>query len=102
MLRLKRKDIVIRKSVAVHEINTLANKYAFVASVFNSANTNIFRKIIFNFLRQKHNKARSKTIRRCIVTNRGRGTFRGFNVSRSKLRESLLQGEYVGYKKLSW
>jgi len=38
-------------------------------------------------------------VRRCILTNRSRGSIRPFNVARSKLRELLQFGILPGYKK---
>lgn len=39
---------------------------------------------------------------RCQLTGRPRGVFRRFNISRSKLREMVLNGEIPGVVKSSW
>ncbi|MCH9704979.1 MAG: 30S ribosomal protein S14 [Proteobacteria bacterium] len=39
---------------------------------------------------------------RCALTGRPRGVFRRFGISRSKLREMVLNGEVPGVLKSSW
>lgn len=39
---------------------------------------------------------------RCALTGRPRGVFRRFGISRSKLREMVLNGEIPGVVKSSW
>lgn len=39
---------------------------------------------------------------RCALTGRPRGVFRRFGISRSKLREMILNGEVPGVIKSSW
>ncbi|MBS0304402.1 MAG: 30S ribosomal protein S14 [Proteobacteria bacterium] len=39
---------------------------------------------------------------RCVVTGRGRGTFRKFGLSRNKIRELAFKGDIPGVVKASW
>ncbi len=48
------------------------------------------------------NSSISKMVNRCIVTNRGRGVYRPFNLSRHEIKRLALNGEIPGVKKASW
>jgi small subunit ribosomal protein S14 len=39
---------------------------------------------------------------RCVLTGRGRGTFRMFGLSRNKIRELAFKGDIPGVTKASW
>ena len=47
-------------------------------------------------------RIRNRIIRRCILTNRTRGTFQKFNISRIVLRDLMSFGIIPGYKKAVW
>lgn len=46
--------------------------------------------------------SKTKIVRRCILTNRGRSTTRPFNISRMVLRELLQFSILPGYQKAVW
>ena len=46
--------------------------------------------------------SKTKIVRRCILTNRGRSSTRPFNVSRMVLRELLQFSILPGYQKAVW
>ncbi len=48
------------------------------------------------------NSSISKMVNRCIVTNRGRGVYRPFNLSRHEIKRLAMNGELFGVKKASW
>ena len=46
--------------------------------------------------------SKTKIVRRCILTNRGRSSTRPFNISRMVLRELLQFSILPGYQKAVW
>jgi len=57
---------------------------------------------IYTLYRKVFLFSKTKITNRCILTNRGRGVIRSFNISRIKLRELLRFGFIPGYKKAVW
>lgn len=99
MLFRKIKDLKLRKKFQQNEIANTSVKFLFT-NYFNK-NKNINRCQDFLNLKQK-NYSKTKIVRRCILTNRSRGSIRPFNVSRVKLRELFQFGIIPGYKKSVW
>jgi len=48
------------------------------------------------------NISKTKVVRRCILTNRGRSCTRPYNISRMVLRELLQFSILPGYQKAVW
>jgi len=48
------------------------------------------------------NISKTKVVRRCILTNRGRACTRPYNISRMVLRELLQFSILPGYQKAVW
>lgn len=96
MLFKKIKDLKIRKEFKRNEVQNITLK--FVSTNFLAQNKDKIRCHSFSDLKQK-NFSKTKIVRRCILTNRSRGSLRPFNISRTKLRELLQFGIFPGYKK---
>lgn len=97
MLFKKVKDLNIRKQYKKNENLNVALKFLFT-NFFNK-NKNVTKcGSIFSNVKQR-NFSKSKIVRRCILTNRSRGSIRPYNISRVKLRELLQFGIIPGYKK---
>lgn len=96
MLFRKVKDAKLRKQFRQKEVLTTSLKFIYT-NYFNK-NKNSSKIEQFINLKQK-NYSKTRVVRRCILTNRARGSIRPFNVSRIKLRELLLFGIVPGYKK---
>lgn len=96
MLFRKVKDLKLRKKFQQNEIVNTSVKFLFT-HYFNK-NKDVNRCQDFLNLKQK-NYSKTKIVRRCILTNRSRGSIRPFNVSRVKLRELFQFGIIPGYKK---
>ena len=99
MLFKKVKDIKFRKQLKKRELLNTTLKFLF--TYYFNKNKNVSKCINFTNLKQK-NFSKTKIVRRCILTNRGRGSIRPFNVSRTKLRELFQFGIVPGYKKAAW
>ena len=96
MLFKKVKDINIRKQYKKNENLNAALKFLFT-NFFNK-NKNVTKCNTFTNAKQR-NFSKTKIVRRCILTNRSRGSIRPYNISRVKLRELLQFGIIPGYKK---
>jgi len=96
MLFRKIKDAQIRKEYKKKEILFTSLKFLYT----NLLNQNKDKRKIEQFIEFKQkNFSKTKVVRRCILTNRARGSIRPYNVSRVKLRELLQFGIIPGYKK---
>lgn len=105
MLYLKTKDKKNRKKFNQLEFRFIINKFSFLNRIQNySFNSNIRRLIIFKYLKRRalYVRLRNRIVRRCILTNRNRGTFQKFNISRVILRDLMSFGIIPGYKKAVW
>lgn len=99
MLFRKIKDSKIRKQFKKKEVLNTSLKFIYT-NYFNK-NKNSSKIEQFINIKQK-NFSKTKVVRRCILTNRARGSIRPYNVSRVKLRELLQFGIIPGYKKSVW
>lgn len=103
MIFLKKKDIKNRNLLLKKEIKNKSIKFVFNRFLgFRFRDNNDVN--LSNSFFSKHARKisyKSRVVRRCILTNRGRGSQRMFLVSRICLRDLLLSGKYSGYKKAS-
>ncbi len=109
MKYLVKKDTKIRNKQKLLELKNLCLKF-FIIYTLNlkkrKNNQNFFLKF---FSLQKFNHKnfckynKSRIVRRCIFTGRGRGSIRSIgNISRSPLKDLLSMGLIPGYKKAVW
>jgi small subunit ribosomal protein S14 len=105
MLSLKLKDIKHRKNFKKFEKNKKIEKFLFTNFLNNPINKkhSSFLNNAF-LLKFDFSKKGSKTliVQRCVLTNRSRGVFRPFSISRIYLRELMQFGFIPGYKKAVW
>lgn len=101
MLKLRVKDQKNREKLYKKEIINTSLKYLYTHYLSQPEKRNFYKIRAFKNFKQK-NGHKTKIIRRCVFNNRSRGTIRGFNVSRMKLRELFQFGIVPGYKKSVW
>lgn len=58
--------------------------------------------LYLNLHKQPRNASRHRLRRRCYLTGRPRGVYRKFALSRTKLRELVMEGAVPGVTKSSW
>jgi len=100
MILSKVKDLKYRKQFFKQELLKRKIKFLFI-NLLNK-NSNNQSKNFFFFLKLKQKYSKTQIVRRCIVNNRARGSFRFLNISRIYLRELLQFGIIPGYKKAVW
>ena len=99
MQYLNKKDFKTRIKVKNKELKNLSIK--FLSSLFS--NTLIYnQKNIYIIKKQQKLYSKVRTTNRCSLTNRSRGIFRPFGVSRLLLRKLMLFGIIPGYSKSVW
>lgn len=103
MKYLQQKDLKNKLKFFNQETTKKINKFLFI----NLLNTNKIeekkKRIISKFfLSRKLNSYKSRLLRRCIITNRGRVSNRIFGISRIKLRELLKDNQIPGFSKNIW
>lgn len=96
MLFRKIKDSKIRKQFKKKEVLNTSLKFIYTNYFNKNKNSSKIEQFI-NF--KQKNFSKTRVVRRCILTNRARGSIRPYNVSRVKLRELLQFGIIPGYKK---
>mmetsp|Transcript_27032 Transcript_27032/g.45605 ORF Transcript_27032/g.45605 Transcript_27032/m.45605 type:complete len:100 (-) Transcript_27032:2035-2334(-) len=99
MLFRKVKDLKIRKKFKEKEILNLSLKFIYT-NYLNKRTRNLKLSSFKNF--KEKNFSKTKIVRRCIYTNRSRGSIRPYNISRVKLRELFQFGIIPGYNKSIW
>lgn len=104
MLSAKYKDIKNRYSFYKKEVDKNILKFLFINTI-NKKNLkqNIKQRLVHFYLSKiniKHSK--TKLIRRCVLTNRSKVSYRKFGISRVKLRELLKYNIIPGYTKSIW
>lgn len=101
MLFKKKKDILIRKKVSKFEkLNLILNFLKRKIFLKKSKNLNFL--ILKKIQSLKNLCSKTKVVRRCILTNRGRAISRKYNISRIKLRDMLQSYVLPGYCKAVW
>lgn len=93
MLYKKLKDNNFRKKLKKLESKQIILKY--VLTKLLTGEKYIQNPAVIKF----NDFSRTKIRRRCILTNRSRGVYTKYNISRVKLRELLQFGLIPGYKK---
>jgi ribosomal protein S14 len=104
MLSNKIKDLKIRKNFYAKELLKKKLKFLYLKNFNNKyfLNSRYFA-VLYFFLKKKNNVfSKTKVVRRCVFTGRGRGSIRVFGVSRSVLREMLQGGVMPGWFKSIW
>lgn len=100
MLSSKVKDLRERNVFCVSEKSRMINKFVFfnLLSKKSSTISSLF------FIKSISNDKRSKVrvVRRCVLSNRGKGVLRPFGISRIYLREMMRFGFIPGYAKAVW
>ena len=81
-----------------------AKKYAELKTVSNDAKLSDEERYAARLQLQKlpRNANPARLRNRCVLTGRGRGTFRMFGLGRNKIRELAFKGDIPGMVKASW
>jgi len=106
MLYLKIRDIKTRSLFFRLENKRRINKYIFILSRISEKKC-LINNFLWNFwlvYLKKNSKLQSKTrlLRRCIFSNRNRGVYRPYGLSRIILKNFAHFGILPGYKKAVW
>lgn len=109
MKYLVKKDTKLRKKQHLFESKNTCLKFffIFVLNLKQKANTKYFFLRFFSSLQSRVNEqarqSKSRLVRRCVLTGRGRGSIRSVgNVSRTVLKDFFSMGLAPGYKKAVW
>lgn len=104
MLSLKFKDLKVRNLYLKNEKKCIINHFLFL-HFLNKPNKKK-KKLFFLYLLLQKNlfakreyKMKTKIVRRCLISNRGRSSFRPYKVSRFILRNLMQFGILPGSKK---
>ena len=100
MKYLKQKDLKKRKLYTSFEQRNLLLKVLFINA--SSKNKLTLKKNLFFAACKNKLFSKTKLVRRCLYTNRSRGSSRTFGISRCLYRELLGFGLFPGYKKAVW
>lgn len=101
MLYKKQKDLIFRKKFLKSEKFKVI--LSFLQKKFLSSKTSQKLKFLIAYkFHLKLKRVKTKIVRRCILTNRGRGIIRPFNVSRVILRDMLQCALIPGFSKAVW
>ncbi len=104
MKKLNRRDKKFRQFFFKYEFFGLYNRFLFRHVLSNVTLSLVLKKKLLLLFYYRKNKRfyKSTIVRRCLLTGRGRGIFRNFNITRHFLREFLSFGFLLGYKKAVW
>ena len=103
MLHSKIKDLKHRKQFSLIEKKQLIDNFVFKTLIVNpTISKNVKKNIFFKFYNIKKFRVKNRIVRRCVLTNRGRGSLQSFKISRTMLRELMSFGIIPGYKKSVW
>lgn len=107
MLSLKIKDLKNRNLYLKNEKKIIINRFLFIHLLNQSKKRKEKLFFLFLLLKNKKNsklkyKMRTKIVRRCAISNRGRGNFRPYGISRFFLRDFMQFGILPGFKKAVW
>lgn len=96
------KDLKSRKIYKKWEKKTFILNYH-ISYLRKNSNLNNIKENYQNFLCKLPNKASiSKVKNRCRVTFRGRSNYKKFRLSRLIIKKLVFEGDFTGYKPLSW
>jgi ribosomal protein S14 len=108
MYFIKKKDLYFREKYNQTELDKIKLKFLITHLLQNKdVKKKVSRKILSIFINRNINKlhkkySKTKIVRRCPMTGRGRGSLRHFGLSRIMLRDFLRFGVLPGYKKAIW
>jgi small subunit ribosomal protein S14 len=97
-------SIIKREEKREKLVAKYAKKYAELKTVSNDAKLSDEERYAARLELQKlpHNANPTRLRNRCVLTGRGRGTFRMFGLGRNKIRELAFKGDIPGMVKASW
>nr|NP_038192.1 ribosomal protein S14 [Synura synuroidea]AAF36958.1 ribosomal protein S14 [Synura synuroidea] len=102
MLSLRSKEYKKRKKFKKAEKFFLITKFLF-RFITCSPTYKIKNQILINkYLALKKKYSKVRLVNRCVLTNRSRGVFRPFGLSRFILRKVMMFGLIPGFKKAVW
>lgn len=103
MKYLQYKDLKNRFLFNKIEINRRISKFLLL-KICRISKKHLRKVLFYRFFntRRRHLSVSNKIVRRCILTNRGRGITARLKISRVILREMLQFGVVPGYKKAVW
>jgi ribosomal protein S14 len=102
MIFLKAKDSKNRLLYSKNEVNKKIKKFLFINLLNNKKYSKIEKKKFLYFFLKKESKNKSRITSRCSISNRSRGVYRPFNISRIILRDMIHLGLVPGYIKSVW
>ena len=102
MIFLKAKDLKNRKLYKKNELNKKIKKFIFINCLNNNKYSKKIKSKLMCLFLQKEKKIKTKLMFRCVLTNRSRGNYRPFNVSRLVLRDMIHLGLVPGFVKAVW
>ena len=97
-------SIIKREEKREKLVAKYAKKYAELKTVSNDAKLSDEQRYAARLELQKlpRNANPTRLRNRCVLTGRGRGTFRMFGLGRNKIRELAFKGDIPGMVKASW
>jgi small subunit ribosomal protein S14 len=97
-------SIIKREEKREKLVAKYAKKYAELKAVSNDAKLSDEERYAARLELQKlpRNANPTRLRNRCVLTGRGRGTFRMFGLGRNKIRELAFKGDIPGMVKASW
>jgi small subunit ribosomal protein S14 len=97
-------SIIKREEKREKLVAKYAKKYAELKTVSNDAKLSDEERYAARLELQKlpRNANPTRLRNRCVLTGRGRGTFRMFGLGRNKIRELAFKGDIPGMVKASW
>ena len=97
-------SIIKREEKREKLVAKYAKKYAELKTTSNDAKLSDEQRYAARLELQKlpRNANPTRLRNRCVLTGRGRGTFRMFGLGRNKIRELAFKGDIPGMVKASW
>ena len=101
---MAKKSMILRDTKRMHIVEKFAAKRKELkqASVNVNLDEQVRQKAMEDLQKLPRNASPSRVRHRCQLTGRPRGYYRRFGLSRSKLRELIMQGQVPGAHKASW
>ena len=101
---MAKQSLIQREEKREKLVAKYAKKYAELKAVSNDAKLSDEERYAARLELQKlpRNANPTRLRNRCVLTGRGRGTFRMFGLGRNKIRELAFKGDIPGMVKASW
>ena len=96
---MQKKDFRRRENYGNRELNYMVFKALLNTSLLNKKKRSKFFLSTRKLVRYAE---RTRIVNRCVVSNRSRGVYRDFKLSRIKIREMANRGDLLGVNKSSW